>query len=814
MIQQRIIVVLAVLMINLILTAQESNVLENADGKDFSKLKHTWKAKWITHPTESTLDYGVFLFRRTFKLDKKPEKYIIYVSADNRYRLYVNGHRVSYGPARGYLLHWRYETVDISTYLREGENIVAAEVINFGEYRHAEQHTNQTAFILQSDSTNQVLINTGDSNWRVIKNKSYNFIPITSDSVGGYYAAGPCDEITGAIYPWGWKELSFDDSKWLTPRTAQTEAAVGRNFLFGSSWFLVPRNIPPMEEKLVRISNVVRSEGVKTHNGFLSGEKDLTIPPNTKASLLLDQSWLTIGYPELVTTGGKGSKIKITYAESLFETVDEQDMGSDDHFNTSLRKGNRNETEGKHIMGYYDLIYPDGGNNRLYTTLWYRTYRFIQLDIETADEALSLNDFYGIFWAYPFEENGSFESDDPLLSDIWDVAWRTQRLNSTETYADCPYYEQLQYIGDTRIQCLITYYVSGDDRLARNAIEQFDQSRIPEGLTLSRYPSYIYQVIPTYSLMWIDMIHDYYLYRNDMEFVSQFQKGMRSVLEWFESRIDENGLLGNLEWWNFTDWAPEYPNGVPPGAEYGQSANISLQYAYTLQYAAEIFNSLGDKRLADKYNRMARDLINAVKLNCYDESRGLFAETPDKKIFSQHTNIFAILTNAIPGAEQQKLMELILDEEDLIQCTVYFRFYLFRALQKTGMADAYLDHIEPWKIMLDLGLTTFAEREFDMRSDCHAWSASPCFDLLHTVAGIQPAEPGFKSVLIEPALGELEYIKAAMPHPKGIIKLDIRRVGASGITGTVELPGGLTGTFIWGDNQLNLTGGKQNINFD
>ena len=809
----RIITVLCGSLLFMALSGQESNVMTNADGKDFSQLKHTWKAKWITHPTESTLDYGVFLFRRTITLKEKPEQYLIYVSADNRYRLFVNGHRVSYGPARGYLLHWRYETVDIAEYLNEGENIIAAEVVNFGEYRHGEQHTNQTAFILQSDSTNKVIINTGDPYWRVTKNKAYSFIPITSETVGGYYAAGPCDEIDGSKHPWGWKNLSFDDSKWSIPKAARTEAAVGRDFLFGSAWFLVPRKIPPMEEKVVRLPAIIRKEGIQADDGFLSGSKELLIPPDTKASLLLDQTWLTIGYPELITSGGNGSKIKLTYSEALFETVDEDNLSTSDHFNATLRKGNRNEFDGKHIMGYHDMIYPDGGNKRLYTTLWYRTYRFIKMDIETADEPLVLNDFYGIFWAYPFEENGSFESDNPLLSDIWDVAWRTQRLNSTETFADCPYYEQLQYIGDTRIQALITYCVSGDDRLARNAIEQFDHSRIPEGLTLSRYPSYIYQVIPTYSLMWIAMIHDYYMFRDDMDFVAQFQPGMISVLEWFEKRIDKNGLLGNLEWWNFTDWAPEYPNGVPPGAEFGHSASISLQYVYALKYAAEIFASLDNDRLAGKYKRMAGEMIEAVNQHCFDESGGMFAETPEKKIFSQHTNIFAVLTDAIPAEQQLDLMNKIIEEEDLIQCTVHFRFYLFRALQKTGMADAYLDHIEPWKIMLDLGLTTFAEREFDMRSDCHAWSASPCFDFIHTVAGIQPAEPGYKSVLIEPKFGKLEFIKATLPHPKGDIIVDLARKGTTGITGHIELPDDLTGTFIWGENQLNLKGGGHEIKY-
>jgi len=802
------------ILICMALCAQESNVLQNADGKDFSKLKHTWKAKWITHPTESTLDYGVFLFRRSFNLDEKPEKYIIYVSADNRYRLFVNGKKICYGPARGDLLNWRYETIDIAPFLQAGRNVVAAEVVNFGEYRHVEQHTFQTAFILQSDSVNKTAINTGDSYWKVYKNTAYDFIPITSDSVGGYYAAGPTDRITAANYPWGWENIDFNDVGWLYPKAARTEAAVGRNFLFGSSWFLVPRNIPFMEEKIVRLNKVVRSTGIKAHDGFLTGRTALTIPAHTRTSVLVDQSWLTIGYPELVTSGGKESRIKITYAESLFKEVKAENLDSDDHFNIKLQKGNRNETAGKYIIGYYDIIYPDGGNNRLFRTLWYRTYRYIQLDIETADQPLTINDFYGIFWAYPFNENASFECDDPLLTKIWEVAWRTQRLNSTETYADCPYYEQLQYIGDTRIQALITYYVSGDNRLARNAIEQFDQSRIPDGLTLSRYPSYIYQVIPTYSLLWIAMIHDYYMYYDDSEFIKKFKPGIISVLNWFEERIGSNGLLGNLEWWNFTDWAPEYPNGVPPGAEYGYSASISLQYVYALLFAADLFDGMGETELAEKKRKMASEMIKAVNTHCYDDSRGLFAETPEKQKYSQHTNIFAILINAVPEEEQRKLMEKILADEDLIQCTVYFRFYLFRALQKTGMGNEYLNQLEPWKIMLDLGLTTFAEREFDMRSDCHAWSASPCFDFLHTIAGICPAEPGFKSVIIAPNLGRLNYIKASMPHPAGDIKVDLNKTGKTGISGSVVLPDNLTGTFLWGNKTLKLTGGKQEISVD
>jgi len=217
--------------------------------------------------------------------------------------------------------------------------------------------------------------------------------------------------------------------------------------------------------------------------------------------------------------------------------------------------------------------------------------------------------------------------------------------------------------------------------------------------------------------------------------------------------------------------------------------------------------------LARKYDNMAKDMAEAVYDRCYDKSKGMFAETPEKKIFSQHTNIFAILTDALGENEQKELMQKVLEQKDLIQATVYFRFYLFRAMQKTGMGDEYLHQIEPWKIMLGLGLTTFAEREFDMRSDCHAWSASPCFDLLHTVAGIYPAAPGFKSVVIEPNLGKLNFIKATMPHPEGDIRVDLKRKGKKGISGSVSLPGNLSGVFIWNNEETMLVGGDQEISY-
>lgn len=787
----------------------ESTVTKNHSGKDFDLLKHAWKAQWITHPNESTQDYGVFLFRNTFKLEMKPDNFTVFVSADNRYRLFVNGKSVCSGPSVGDLTHQRYEEIDISDQLQEGENIIAAEVVNFGEHRKVSQQSFQTAFILQGDRALDIDINTGSANWKVIKNEAFSPIIITSEMLNAYYAAGPCDKVNGSKYPWGWNELNYNDAKWLKPKSAATEFAVGRGFLYGGAWFLVPRTIPFMEENIEKFPKIARISGIKKNEAFIKGNGSTTIPSNSTVKILIDQTYHTTGFPGLTYSKGKGSEIKITYAEALIKDVRPKENVTDGNLLHVDLKGNRNEIEGKSISGYYDIILPDGGKNRLFKPLSRRTYRFIELEIKTQDEELLLDSYHGVYTAYPFTEKAKFKTDDTLLEKIWETSWRTLRNSSEEMFFD-PYYEQLQYIGDTRIESLVSIYVSGDDELMRKALQQFDDSRTPEGLTQSRYPSNIVQVIPPYSLIWIDMIHDYFMYRDDPEFLRQFIPGIKSVIDWFASRVDETGMVTNLSWWNFTDWTIDFPNGIPPGADDGYSANISLQFVKSLEHAKAIFSYFNMEHEAKTYGLLSEKIKKSVLKSCFDEEKGLIAETPNKKMFSQHTNIWAILSDTYKKKDQAAIMQKILDDESLFQSTIYFKFYLFRALQKAGLGDKYLNLLQPWQTMIDNGMTTFGETDINPRSECHAWSASPNFDFMHIVAGIYPAEPSFKSVIIEPNLGQLKKLDVEFPHPQGIIKVSYVKSG-NRIKAKVTLPEGVKGKFKWKGNSVKLVAGKQNI---
>lgn len=791
-------------------SAAQSVQLVPADKINPELLSNHWKAQWITHPSESILEYGVFHFRKSFELTAVPKEFIIHVSADNRYRLMVNGKAVCFGPARGDLAHWYYESIDIAPFLKTGKNLLAALVWNFGEDKPWAQFSLKTALIVQGNSPSEEIVNT-DESWKVTKDKAY--MPASSDAreaLGTFIVVGPCDRLDASLYPWNWERETYNDQGWSKPKTMDVghPRGVGTDI----NWVLTPRRIPQMEQKEQRFASVrtatsVASTGsskgtlVKAPDGFLQGKAKWTVPANQKLIILFDQGSLTTGYPELLVSKGKGSRIRLVYAESLFDAKG--------------NKGNRNDIEGKTIKGYADLFLPDGGANRLFMPLWFRTWRYLQLEIETKDEALVMDDFSSLFTAYALQENASFDTDQTELKQIWNVGWHTARLCANETYYDCPYYEQLQYTGDTRIQALISLYVSGDDRLVRNALMCYNESRSYEGLTQSRYPTASPQVIPPFSLYWVDMVHDYWSLRDDQPFVRRFLPGIDQVLNWFTDRIDpKTGLLGKVEYWNFVDWADEWPwiaksriGGVPKGGgDDGQSSILTMQFAYAAQRAAELNDHFNQPFQAEKYKLLAQNLTRAVYQNCWDASRGYIADTPDKNEFSMHAQIFGILTNTIPENEQQALMEKILNDTKLIQPTLYFRFYLTQALKKTGMADHYLQTLGPWKEMLHNGLSTFAEKQDPTRSDCHAWSASPNYDFLATVAGIRPASEGFKTLVMEPSLGELKFIKGQMPHPLGMIVFDLKKSANNGLQGEVTLPEGLSGTFTWKGKTISLKG--------
>jgi alpha-L-rhamnosidase len=146
----------------------------------------------------------------------------------------------------------------------------------------------------------------------------------------------------------------------------------------------------------------------------------------------------------------------------------------------------------------------------------------------------------------------------------------------------------------------------------------------------------------------------------------------------------------------------------------------------------------------------------------------------------------------------------------MTRATLYWQFYLFEALEKSGLGDEYLNHLGVWEEVLKLGVTTWPETGPNSRSECHGWGSSPNYHLLKIVAGISSTSPGFSNIRIAPKLGELDRLEVEFPHKLGIVKLNIKRE-ASTLSGTVELPHGLKGTFVWNGDAINIQPGMQKI---
>jgi hypothetical protein len=268
------------------------------------------------------------------------------------------------------------------------------------------------------------------------------------------------------------------------------------------------------------------------------------------------------------------------------------------------------------------------------------------------------------------------------------------------------------------------------------------------------------------------------------------------VLAWFFRYLQPDGLLRRPPYWNFVDWVPDGET-IPTYDAHGESCVLSLELVGALRDAAELERAFGDPAIAASYDSKLAQMRSAIHRRCWSPQRNLLADSPDQTVFSEHANILGVLYDVIPKSEQQQILRRIVnDQEHLIPASYYFRFYLARALEHARLGDLYLSSLGPWRELLPLGFSTWPEMPGDSRSDSHAWSAHPTYDLLTVVGGIHPGSPGFHTVRIEPELGNLKKLDIRYPHPLGDIEAHYQ-VTTQGLHVELHLPTGLTGTFKW-----------------
>ena len=747
---------------------------------------------WITHPAAAQTAKPVVLhFRRVFEQKQIPAVLPVTVTADNRFILFVNGKRIASGPSTGTIARWRVSTVDLAPHLKPGRNVIAVAVWDFvrkpdttgSALPAASALPPQIAPIAQQSAGLGLrlvggALSTGEPGWRVKLDAGHSATNGRAQVPRRfYYVASAPEIIDAAKADWGWIGQAEGGSGWEDAVAApQAQART-----------LIADPLPPQRFALVVPGSVVRSD---LAGGEAFPARAVAIPANTRARILMRRDAMISAYPELDVSGGAGATIKLTYSEALYDADD--------------KKGDRDLVGDRKALGIFDMFLPDGPR-RTFAPLWWRTWRYVELDIQTAAVPLTLEALRVTETGYPFEKVAHFSSSDPALDRIWQVGWRTAEVDAHETYMDSSYWEQLQYTGDTRLQMLISYAVSGDPRLAEQAINVFAESDTEGGLQQGAYPSRSDNVIATFSLAWIGMLSDWHVRQPNTAVIVGHLPRMRTILDWFEPWLRPNGLLGKNPQWNFVDWVRSKNDRelFPSYGADGGSCLMTVQWLGALRQGAALEMAFGDKKLAAANSARADAAREAIRKQCWDSRRGLFADNPDRDVFSQHMNTLAVLYDAATRDEAPGILERItlagkgIDApEGMFASTYYFAWYIVRAFEHAGLSDRYVQLLSSWRDLLALKFTTWPESLAHPRSDTHAWSAHPTADLLSIVAGIRSAGRGYSRVRIAPTLGNLTSLEATAATPQGPVSVRYR-VESDQLRAEIERPESLPGEFIW-----------------
>lgn len=754
-------------------------------------------AAWITHPaatlaTDSFADYRlefVLPVEATFRL---------HVSADQRFELFCDGEFVGMGPDRSTPDRWSFHVYELT--LPAGAHTLLTEVHFIAQHHPAAQTFVRPAFILQGERS-PVDLATGTAPWQT---RLRDGVGVSLHNIPNYHVVGPQYTLDAAAY-------FRPDVPWVTP--VIVAGGCNHNDFGGiyGAWRFYPSRLPeqlrrPAGGGRIRMvadqaAEAPLQETPATANvawqQLIDGQGGLVVPANTRIVVLWDLEQYHTAYPEITLSGGAGARVNWQWAESCFEPA----LDATGQFDN--RKGDRNAISGKRWLGFGDTFLPEGAATRTFRPCWWRAGRYIRLLVDTASEPLTLERLRLLETRLPLENASAFECDDAALQTIIPVAVRGIQMCAHETYMDCPYYEQMMYVGDTRLQMLTAYVMSTEDRLNRRGLELFDWSRRLNGLVLARHPSWPSQLISPFSMIWILMVRDFAWWRTAPEFVRARLTGVRSMLEEFKALQGDRALLTGLPGWPFMDWVPGWTNGnAPDGA--GTSGSINLLFLNALVAAAELETAFGEPHLAAANRAWAGRLAAAIRTQFWDAERGLFADDLAHAQWSEHAQCLALLSGQFP-VDEALCFERLLTAPDLARTTVYFSFYLLETLARFGRGDLMVAKMAFWKEMVAQGFRTPVESPEPSRSDCHAWGSHPLFHFHASLAGIRPDAPGFGRVRISPQPGPLQHLGSTMPHPAGTIAFDLARQ-SSGWRAVVRLPDGVPGILVWRGQEYPVAG--------
>lgn len=728
-----------------------------------------------------------FRFRRGFRSPGGIAR--IDVSADERFILLLNGVEIARGPNRGTVENWMYQSYELD--IPAGDHLLEAVVWRIGNNAPLAQLSWRGGFVLKANGVFDGLLTTGKAVWRAGELKgtaSDRSLPRAGSWGIGYgFRVKGCGIVSEIPEVWG---------ETVVVRPALPEKSVMQSGGRRPGWLLFPSQLEDQMANVVR-PGAFRNADVKIGSRF-------EVAPRTRKELLWDLEDYYCAYPLMCVSGGKGARITWGWSEALR--------------NENGRKSrNRAEWKGKTFLGFTDAFHPDGRNCAMFTTPWWRCGRWVKIVVETADEALAVENISIRETRYPLSDGGMFACDDPTISPIRKLCIRGMQMCAHEMLFDCPFYEQQMYPGDTRVQLRVLASLGNYDSMIRRAAELFDYGRRNCGLVPMNYPSRGLQESVTYSMCHLMMYADYVRYHENMDWLKRRLPGLRHTVDAVAAYENDDGLLVSLSGWNYIDRLPEWSNSVAPdGLSERPSAINNLYWIMTLEGMALVERALGNETMAQLREFQAAKTYASVERLFWDETRGLYADTVKHDSYSEHAQCLALACRRLSPERTEQVFGNLVSDPGLSRCTVYFSYYLFDAYFRFGRGDLFLKHLDLWRGYVGQDLKTPLESpdainaKKESRSDCHAWGSHPLVFMHKGLAGVDSDALFFRRVRVSPSPGNLKWIKAKTPHPKGFVEIDFSFEGDS-VKGTVILPDDVPGRFVWKGNELPLNPGVNRI---
>jgi len=529
------------------------------------------------------------LFRKNFVMSTSIENAKIYISADDYYKLYINGQFVGQGPAPSYHFQYNYNVIDVTSFLKEGKNTIAVHTFYQGLINRVWQSgDNRHGLILDLIAENSVVV-ASDETFKTKPHSGY-----TETGIAGYQTQF-LEEYNSNSPEVGFERTEFDDSLWENAKLHEYSDHI---LTEQKTEMLVFEKISPISEE--KNGNVVK----------------------------IDFGSNYVGYLYMSVNGKKDSVITIRCGQELNE---------DGSVRFKLRANCRYEEtwilkNGESILEQFD----------------YKSFRYVELILP---EGCNINELYLVARHYPFELKAEMKKEfqaDEKLSGVWDLCVHTQKYGVQEIIQDCMEREKGFYVGDGCYTALTNMILTKDDSMVRKLIDDgFATSFITDGLVTCLDCSFM-QEIAEYPLILVSIIWWHYKLTGDTEYLKSNYPKVKDLLEYYRKEYEKSGLLCNLDKWCVVEWPRNYQDGYDVDIREGkvcEQAHVSIN-AYYIE-AVKTANRIAMELDLCPY-RDIQELIGAFVNAFYDREKHLFKDGVDTNHISIVGNSFPFAFGLCP----------------------------------------------------------------------------------------------------------------------------------------------------------------------